>query len=374
MDIFFKLLRYKLLFFDCLLVLSSLIILLFCITYLELKNEIFQNNIFKLNIKDKMKNIQYNNLSFYFFEKKNKSIFNNKFKISMCLIIKMGNRFINDWLNYYNSLGVSKILIADNNDFKGEIVESIILKHISSKFVKIINLKGEKDIRRQDFFYNYCYHLFKKEYDWIYNLDDDEFLTLNNSKMTLYNFHNLDIYKNCSCIFPFFKVYDDGDLLYLNKSIKPFYKYYKPIPPKLYPLRFYKTLIRGKINHVRLTIHFPVFYNKKNYCCFTNGDIPKYVTNRYHNITFKNAYIKHFLYKSTYDICTKFFKRGCINSRLKKIRTNIIAYNYFKYNKITLEKIRILEKCTNHSFDEERLKIGLKYDRFNKRIKNLKII
>ena len=310
------------------------------------------------NVSEKIK---YNyNINAFYNKLSNKK---EKINIGICLIVKNTRLFIGDWLKYYKTLGVSKIIIGDNNnndnDNEYEKIEPLIFDYLNENFVQIINLKSENQTGRQDYFYIICYNLLRHYYDWIYFLDDDEFLTLSNKNLSLYSFHNLNIFKNCSCILPFWRFYDDGNILRLNSSIKPFYKYYKPLTKytdKIIMKNFshYKSLVKGNLIVDGFYVHFPKFKNeKKNFCCFTNGNIPESYVGYYNYYTFKNAYIKHFYYKGTYDFCFKFYKRGFADINKRQININ----SYFINNKITLEKIKIFEKCLNISLNKEKLKI-----------------
>ena len=60
----------------------------------------------------------------------------------MCTIGKEENRYIMEFIIYYQKLGVDKIFLYDNNDKKSEHFEDVIKNYIDKGFVKIINWRG----------------------------------------------------------------------------------------------------------------------------------------------------------------------------------------------------------------------------------------
>lgn len=69
---------------------------------------------------------------------------NTKYKIKVCIctIGKLENLYIREFIEYYNKLGVDKIIIYDNNEINGEHFETVIYDYIMRNYVSIINFRG----------------------------------------------------------------------------------------------------------------------------------------------------------------------------------------------------------------------------------------
>ena len=71
---------------------------------------------------------------FYFHSNKTETY--NKYKniasikIGLCMICKLENLYIQEFMDYYKKLGYNHIFIYDNNDINGERFEDVIQKEI----------------------------------------------------------------------------------------------------------------------------------------------------------------------------------------------------------------------------------------------------
>ena len=81
----------------------------------------------------------------------------NKTVTAICLIAKKENRYIKEFINYYQKLKINKIFLYDNNDLNGEHFEDILSKYINYNFVEIVNYRGKYKPQIQA--YNHCYNL-----------------------------------------------------------------------------------------------------------------------------------------------------------------------------------------------------------------------
>ena len=98
-------------------------------------------------------------------------------QIILAVIVKNENQYLNEFFNYYYSIGVDKIIVADNNEINdySERLSSlpIVNEMVICKKMEIINLRGFRGIQKN--FYNYVIDNY--EYLWCLFLDADEFLT-----------------------------------------------------------------------------------------------------------------------------------------------------------------------------------------------------
>ena len=80
-------------------------------------------------------------------------------KIAICTIIKQENLYLRDWVEYYLKMGVSNIILYDNNDINGEFPQHVIGDYIESGVVIYENARGLH--RYQIEAYNNCYEKYK---------------------------------------------------------------------------------------------------------------------------------------------------------------------------------------------------------------------
>ena len=127
-------------------------------------------------------------------------------KVCICCIAKNENRYIREFIEYYQKLGINHITIHDNNDPDGEVFNDVIQDYIDSGYVNIINVRGLK--KYQDFAYNKFYRDHHKEYDYIFFCDVDEFLVLHFDE-TIQDYLTRSIFDDAQVIHINWKVYGD---------------------------------------------------------------------------------------------------------------------------------------------------------------------
>jgi hypothetical protein len=267
-----------------------------------------------------------------------------KIKVCICTIGKKENLYIREYIKYYKNLGIDKIYIYDNNEINGETFENVIFDYIKINYVNIINYRGY--LKPQSKMMNTCYKMNYLKYDWIIFNDIDEFLYLKNYS-NIKNFLKESKFNNCKIIYLNFIIYtDNNNLYYENKTVISRFK-----EKFLYNNKYWgKSIIRGNIPRINIT--HAHYITSKIPACNGFGKISKKF-----KIDSKYYYFKHYSFKSTEEYCNKLNKGNVafdnnIYKKLSKIRA------YFFYNKITIDKIKILENKTGINLNYFRNKLN----------------
>ena len=276
-----------------------------------------------------------------------KQLNKKKLGICICTIVKNENLYIREFVEYYYLLGVNKIFLFDNNDVNGESFEHILKDFVENKFIDIIDVRGLSSIQIP--IYNYCYQQNFQLYDWLGFLDVDEYLyILNKENITNYLSHKR--FEDCENIFFNWVYYNDNDLIrYDNRSIQDRFTIPKNNSTKG------KSFVRGRNKYLMIPSTHMAGINIYKFCNSNGKRV--YPKNFFSNIFDKEpkAFIKHYFTKTVEEFCNK-IKRGDAhfdeNHQLSnKIKPNRIKM-FFKLNKITKEKVEILESCLNISLKE----------------------
>lgn len=262
--------------------------------------------------------------------------------ICVCSIGKNENLYIKEFIEYYLEIGIDKIFIYDNNDIEGESFENILTDYIKNKYVEIIDVRGLSSIQIPT--YNHCYRKNMYLYDWIGFLDIDEYLFIEN-KENIKNFFYDKKFNKCQSIFFNWIMFNDNNLIkFDNRNL------IQRFPHPVLNSSEGKSFVRGNIKNLILPTTHIAGINLFHFCN-SNGELI-YPNNfiSYKFLKEPKAYIKHYYTKTAEEFCNKLNKgnahfhknhpeyQGSIKLRLRY---------FFKINKMTKEKINILEKCTN---------------------------
>ena len=272
----------------------------------------------------------------------------SKLKICLCTIGKEENLYAREFVSHYKKYNVDKIIIYDNNDLNGEKYDEVLSDYISSGFVKLIDNRGK--ISQQLTVYQDCLDNNKNEFDWIIFYDMDEFIYLkniNNIKQYLIK----SKFEKCQAIqLNLYFHTDNNQLYYQNKSL------YLRFPEKINTKDgVLKTIIKGKIS---TTIKCPHTLNYNLISCDGFGNFNK----NYKNVIFTNKpdfeynYIDHFSYKSTEEFINKIMRGSAIKGFETEMKYKKISW-YFGINKISKEKIDLIENLTNLNLSRYRIYI-----------------
>lgn len=107
-------------------------------------------------------------------------------KIAICVPIKNETLYLEEWLDYHLSIGISDIYLyedegSDDHSTITSKYSNVHLNYISnvlnSDFYKGIQF-DKQGSWKQTYLYKWFYHEYKHQYDWILMIDVDEFLIL----------------------------------------------------------------------------------------------------------------------------------------------------------------------------------------------------
>ncbi len=199
----------------------------------------------------------------------------------MCVIAKLENLYIKEFIDYYKNIGIKKIFLYDNNDILGENFTDVINEEIKSKFVDLINIRGKPEYQVEA--YNNCYKNNLNSFSWFLFVDVDEFLYIKKN-ISLEDFLTDIKFKNCHNIHFNYKEFGDSDLLDYDERpiIERFTKNFRYISA-------IKTIVKGGMKYAKMEIHKSL--NVKNYC---NSDGEKIISGDFFKdkITVENAEIR----------------------------------------------------------------------------------
>lgn len=259
---------------------------------------------------------------------------------------KKENRYAKEVIDYYREIGVDKFIIADNNDKNSEKFSDIFEKEISDGLIDIIDYIGKN--KNQMELYAEVYDMYQSKCNWISFFDFDEFLEIRNgySTLTIKEYLSEPKFKKCDVVVINWLIYSDNDLvLYDNRSV--IQRFTEPLYNSE-DNRFFKSIVRGNIRFnpwtKSVSCHRP---QRARRTCDSYGNRAKTFNDVLKPPKLDFAYIKHFSTKTAEEFAQRvkrghpFVVLGTYPQRVDK---------FFKHNKVTKEKVLILEKMLNRSF------------------------
>ena len=275
----------------------------------------------------------------------------NKLQYNYCLCVKgrMENLYVREFISYYLSLDVDKFVIAENNPPNTEKFSDVLQDYIKNNTVDILDFVGKKIIEPEC--NEFMYEKYQDKCKWLIFYDFDEYVKLLSDEGKNIGFNEFlsnNKFNKCEAIIINWVTYDDNELVYYDNrsSIERFTH-----PQFKNDLNNYvKSIVRGNLNRTLFTksIHIP----EKVIACDTMGNIH---TNLYDNLRppiFKNGYLMHFYSRTAEEFADK-NKRGYFD---RYVDMNAKIDFFFKINKFSEEKLKVLEKKFNTTFDNVRKK------------------
>lgn len=266
--------------------------------------------------------------------------------ICICVIGKNENKYAREFIDYYYSLKVDKIIIFDNNDINGESFEDVLKDFIENKFVEIIDVRGFISVQLP--LYNYFYYKYQNDFDWFIYIDFDEYIEIEQNK-TLYEYLYNQRFEKCQSILLNTRFYGDNDLLYYDN---------RPLNERFdKPLNFAmvgKCIVRTGFKNIIIPTTMTVGIGIKYFCNHKGERIfpPNYYFRKFNKDD--KTFVKHFT-KTSEEFCNK-LKRGdaCFGSNFITYKYGEILMskinNFLSINKKTKEKVKIFNKCIKENF------------------------
>ena len=258
-------------------------------------------------------------------------------KVALCLIARLENKYIREYIEHYINLGFDKIFIYDNNRPGEERIIDEVNDFAESGFVDVIDWPDFTH-RAQKTSYQDCWDKNHNSYDWIAFFDADEYLILNNAS-NIKEFLSNEIYDGYYVITVSIKNYDDNDII-VNDSKTRLDKYTRESENQVDI--WVKSIVRCDGNNVDFMIyeydinicpyHIPKIENQK-LICNVDGETGKTSSGIWSCGDGKNAFLKH-------------IPTGCIDDfvKYKDVRKHIHGHDligicyFFLHNKETREK------------------------------------
>ena len=257
-------------------------------------------------------------------------------------------------MEYYKKFGINKVYLYDNNDINGEKFEDVISDYIKSNFVEIHNWRGK--IKAQINMINECYQEHKLDYDWVMFPDLDEYIHLFNNYTNLGQFLDETKFNKCDIIYLNLVCHSDNEQLhYENKTLKQRFPNIVPnstLAGKVLEIKF---ILRGNLDVYINSVHIGNKNITNNCNGFGNA-------NKYQNIYSTEPdttyyYFDHYYSKSTEEFIIKVFRGGYTEISKNLFKLSRIR-KYFRENKLTLEKILMIENATGINLIEYKKKLN----------------
>ena len=268
----------------------------------------------------------------------------NNMKVCVCTLGKKENRYVREFVEYYEKYGIDKIFLYDNNNINDERFEEVINDYIEKGFVKILNWRGQNKTMLK--IWKDCYLQTFKHFDWLLFYDLDEYIYLKNYR-NIKPFLNEKKFENCSKIYLNWIIHTDNNLLYYdNRTLHERFPILEPNARinNTNCNASVKTILRGHIPNLKF--HVMHIFDRHIKGCNGYGELQELnKLDHMKNPDFRNYYIDHYFSKSVEEFIEKINKGDVFFENKLSFKMHRIK-RYFKINDITLEKINYIEKKT----------------------------
>lgn len=267
-------------------------------------------------------------------------------KVCLVCIGRLENKYIREYIEHYNNLGVDKIFLYDNNYDGEERFEDVIDDYISEGLVDVIDYRNKSYCQLEA--YEECYNLHRNEYDWFIFADcGDEYLYLEGfdkisdflrqSKFDQYDVIHVNrmMYGDNGLV-----EYDDRKLVErFPEPIMPFNAYFRSIKPENDNV---SSIVRGGLANCywRTTPHTPTNVLR---CCDAAGNKRKSIS-VYQDYDFTCAHFKHYITKTIQEWLEIKVKRGYPDKNKDYFQQNDALELFFKCNEKTDEKMEMAHR------------------------------
>lgn len=253
-------------------------------------------------------------------------------RVAIIAIAKSEERYIKEWLDYHLTLGFNTIIVADNDD-------DLVLSPYASQNVIIEDFTGVIGVQSKA--YTKLYEKYRKDYDWIFFIDIDEFVVFDrdgNVQNFLSHFNNDIETIRLTC-----KHFTDNEELdVINDNYNVFDRFKTQIVLEKND-RFCKSFINTKvelINNRHIFGHG--IYDKTLKAVNARGEEIISLCQKNNEAVYDIAWVNHFRTKTISEYIIQKCYRGGPNNNDRRYSDWM---NYFSVtNKLTPEKIARAEE------------------------------
>lgn len=253
----------------------------------------------------------------------------NNLKIALCAIGKYEEEYLLEWVEHYKKIGFDNIIFGDNNPINNYKQKNILNPYIDNGFVIYFDLMGNEDKKLQKKFYKKTIKKYKKKYDYIAFFDCDEFITIEKGEENIKSIFAIydNIFNYDLVTIPMVNMTDNNLTHYENKKLSERFTEYT----------FKKINVKSILNMEKISIE-NIFLRS----------VHRMIEGENFEIDVNDGiYIKHYKFKTIEEFLKK-INRGDINYRNgieegEKVKERIVFFlkDFFKYNEITYDKIKI---------------------------------
>lgn len=251
-------------------------------------------------------------------------------RTALIAIAKNENLYIQEWLDYHLNMGFSTIIVADNDD-------QLVLSGFSSPRVIIKDYTGVEAVQGKA--YTQLFRQYRKDYDWIFFCDVDEFLVIEDGDVNTFlsSFpEDVDTVRlNC-------KHFTDNEQLDTD-DYRVFDRFLTPV--EVDNDRFAKSFINTKMKLTKFIIYGHGIYNTDLKSVDAEGN-PCTTDKKLDKVLHKVAWVNHYRTKTIGEYIRQKWNRGGANKNPQRYR-NWEKY-FFVTNTWTEEKIDYANKLINN--------------------------
>ena len=325
----------------------------------EFNKSTYFSNLFNKNESNitTTKSTELNHIMMYYnSDHMNRTLSNNSNTTILLIgIAKFENNYIREWVEHYKRIGITKIILCDNNPINEEKLSEPIKDYVDSNFVEVDeSYRGKSHLQLNC--YKKHFQNSHMDYDWIAINDIDEFIFLEEGSgyTNIQQFLDEPIFNDTDNIVLTWKYYDDNDILDVvdgDYSVLKRFTRHISFKNKTDPNSLSKSIYKGKVErNYMLGGHCIQGFKDKSgreYVFRTaDGEIMKFKKSGWCFYNFKHTHfpvsIHHFQLKSIGEY---------IKSKMLKFEKSESQKYTFKFffdiNKLTKEKVKYVFKILN---------------------------